>query len=238
MSLDKVIIALDFSKKNEALRVVDELEGLIDFYKVGLELFLSEGVDFIKILKKKNKKIFLDLKFHDIPNTIQRAVKVCLGYGVEMLTLHSSGGFDMLKRAVEIVEETKIKDKVSLKLLGVTVLTSLDDNVLREIYGTPIKASNLVKNLALLSKKAGLDGIVASASEIRKIKELCGEDFLVVTPGIRLYALPNDDQRRTITPQEAFLSGADYIVVGRAVTSSSSSKEALLKLLTKEQVYD
>lgn len=232
MSLDKVIIALDFSKKHEALRVVDELEGLIDFYKVGLELFLSEGVEFIKILKKREKKIFLDLKFHDIPNTIQKAVKVCIDYGVDMLTFHSSGGFDMLKRAVEIVEETKINDKASLKLLGVTVLTSLDSNALREIYGTPFEASSLVKNLALLSKKAGLDGVVASASEAGEIKELCGKEFLVVTPGIRLSKISNDDQRRTVKPKEALLYGADYIVIGRAVTSSSSSREALLKLLT------
>ncbi|MCX8034016.1 MAG: orotidine-5'-phosphate decarboxylase [Thermodesulfovibrio sp.] len=230
MTNERVIIALDFSTKKDALRIVDELDDLISFYKVGLELFLSEGMEILKILKKKGKKIFLDLKFHDIPNTVQRAVKASLNYGVDMLTLHTTGGFEMMKRAKEILEETKTKNDAQLKLLGVTILTSLDNKSLEEIYGVSFESSKIVKNLALLSKRAGLDGVVASAYEISAIKKDCGNDFIIVTPGIRLEKLPHDDQKRTVTPKEAFLLGADYIVIGRAITSSKTPKEVLLRM--------
>lgn len=232
MTLDRVIIALDFSSKEEALKIVDELDELISFYKVGLELFLSEGAEILKILKKRDKKIFLDLKFHDIPNTVQRAVQASLNYGVDMMTLHTMGGFEMMKRAKDIVEEAKIRKNISLKLLGVTVLTSLDIKSLEEIYGLTFDIPSLVKNLALLAKKTGIDGVVASAHEISTIKKSCGKDFLVVTPGIRLEKLSQDDQKRTVSPQEAFLKGADYIVIGRTVTSSQKPREILLKIFT------
>lgn len=232
MTLDRVIIALDFPSKKEALKIVDELDELINFYKVGLELFLSEGTGILKALKKREKKIFLDLKFHDIPNTVQRAVQASLKYGVDMLTLHTTGGFEMMKRARDVVEEARIRENVSLKLLGVTVLTSLDSKILEEIYGLTFDIPSLVKNLALLAKKTGIDGVVASAHEISTIKKSCGKDFLVVTPGIRLEKLSQDDQKRTVTPQEAFLKGADYIVIGRAVTSSQNLRENLLKIFT------
>ncbi len=230
MSLDKVIVALDFSKSKEALKLVDELDELISFYKVGLELFLSEGRNILKALKKRNKKIFLDLKFHDIPNTVHRAVKASLNFGIDMLTLHTTGGFEMMKRAIEIVEEAKIKEASQLKLLGVTILTSLDNESLTELYGFSIDTSSIVKNLAILSKKAGLDGVIASAKEIKNIKNHCGKDFLVVTPGIRVEKLVKDDQKRTVSPQEAFLLGADYIVIGRAVTLSKNPAEVILNL--------
>ncbi|ACI21077.1 MULTISPECIES: orotidine-5'-phosphate decarboxylase [Thermodesulfovibrio] len=230
MTLDRVIIALDFPSKKEALKIVDELDELISFYKVGLELFLNEGKEILKTLKKREKKIFLDLKFHDIPNTVQRAVKTSLNYGVDMLTLHTTGGFEMMKRARETVEEAKIRENVSLKLLGVTVLTSLDSKSLEEIYGLTFDIPSLVKKLAMLAKKTGVDGVVASAHEISTIKEHCGRDFTVVTPGIRLGKLSHDDQKRTVTPQEAFLRGADYIVIGRAVISSQNPREVLLNL--------
>lgn len=232
MTLDRVIIALDFSSKEEALKIVDELDELISFYKVGLELFLSEGAEILKILKKRDKKIFLDLKFHDIPNTVQRAVQASLNYGVDMMTLHTMGGFEMMKRAKDIVEEAKIRKNISLKLLGVTVLTSLDIKSLEEIYGLTFDIPSLVKNLALLAKKTGIDGVVASAHEISTIKKSCGKDFLVITPGIRLEKLSQDDQKRTVSPQEAFLEGADYIVIGRTVTSSQKPREILLKIFT------
>lgn len=227
MSLDRVIIALDFSDRKQALQIVDKLEGAINFYKVGTELFLSEGERIIDDLKRRNKKIFLDLKFHDIPNTVQRAVRVSLNFGVDMLTLHTLGGIEMLKRARDTVEEEKIKSNISLKLLGVTVLTSLDGKALEEIFGFSIEVSGLVENLAIMAKKVGLDGVVSSANEIFLVKEKCGKDFLVVTPGIRLTSLVRDDQKRAVTPQEAFNRGADYIVVGRAVTLSNNPMDAL-----------
>lgn len=228
MNLKKVIVALDFPNKKEALKIVDNLDDLIDFYKVGLELFINEGPSIIDILKKKGKRVFLDLKFHDIPNTVSKAVRATLKYGVDMLTLHASSGIDALKRSVEIVNEFSTDHRI--KIIGVTLLTSLDNDELKEIYGFPIEASLLVKNLALLSKKAGLDGVVASAREISIIKENCGKDFLVVTPGVRLKKLLKDDQKRTVNPKEAINLGADYIVIGRAITNAENPIDVLLEL--------
>lgn len=231
MNLNKVIIALDFSRKEEALRIVDELDELIDFYKIGLELFLSEGESILNALKKREKKIFLDLKFHDIPNTVQRAVKASLNFGVDMLTLHTLGGIEMMKRAKEVVEEEKIKKGTNLRLLGVTILTSQGKKDLEDIFSYPFDITSLIKNLATLSKKNGLDGVIASANEISSIKEICGKDFLVVTPGIRAEKINNDDQRRIATPKEAFTLGADYIVIGRAITFQKNPKQSLIEIL-------
>lgn len=231
MRLDKVIIALDFSKSKEALKIVDELDELINFYKVGFGLFISEGKKILKELKKREKKIFLDLKFHDIPNTVQNAVRASYNLGVDMLTLHTTGGVEMMKKARDVVEKARVKDNTSLKLLGVTILTSIDGKMFKDIYTSTTSISSLVKNLSLLAKEAGLDGVVASAHEIDIIKKYCGKDFLVVTPGIRLEKLFNEDQKRTVTPREAFDRGADYIVIGRAVTSSKNPRETLLNIL-------
>jgi orotidine-5'-phosphate decarboxylase len=231
MRLDKVIIALDFSKSKEALKIVDELDELINFYKVGFGLFISEGKKILKELKKREKKIFLDLKFHDIPNTVQNAVRASYNLGVDMLTLHTTGGVEMMKKARDVVEKARVKDNTSLKLLGVTILTSIDGKMFKDIYTSTTSISSVVKNLSLLAKEAGLDGVVASAHEIDIIKKYCGKDFLVVTPGIRLEKLFNEDQKRTVTPREAFDRGADYIVIGRAVTSSKNPRETLLNIL-------
>ncbi|MDW7998815.1 MAG: orotidine-5'-phosphate decarboxylase [Thermodesulfovibrio sp.] len=228
MMNERVIIALDFSNKKDALRLVDELDDLVNFYKVGLELFLSEGIEILKILKNRGKKVFLDLKFHDIPNTVQKAIRASLSYEVDMLTLHALGGYEMMKRAREVLE----KEKSSLKILAVTVLTSLNNENLQEIYESPINFDSLVKNLAMLANKAGLHGVVASAKEVALIKEQCGKDFIVVTPGIRFEKFYNDDQKRTVNPKEAFHLGADYIVVGRAVTSSKNPAEMVLNMFS------
>lgn len=225
----RVIVALDFSTKEDALRVVRELEGFIDFYKVGLELFINEGSDILKELKKLGKKIFLDLKLHDIPNTVYKATKGILNYNVEMLTLHTTGGLAMLKRAVEAVKEHSLKDGIKTKVIGVTSLTSLDEEDLKDM-GINLSILDFVKRLSLLAKKAGLDGVVASAREARTIKELCDKDFLVITPGIRVFRSGLDDQKRVVTAQEAFLLGADYIVVGRVITSSPNVREAFENL--------
>ncbi len=230
MSLDRIIVALDFPQEQEALRIVDILEDLINFYKIGFELFLSEGPKILNTLKKRDKKIFLDLKFHDIPNTVYKAVKRALVYDIDMLTLHTTGGFEMMKRVKEALEEEKDRVGVSTKLLGVTVLTSIDKEMLKEIYGIEFEISSLVKKLADMAKKAGLHGVVASAQEIEIIKESCGEDFLVVTPGIRLSEIFQDDQKRTLTPKEALSKGADYLVIGRAITLSKDPQKVILNL--------
>lgn len=227
MNYERIIVALDFSSKEEALKVVDNLGELINFYKVGLELFLSAGTEILTLLKEREKKIFLDLKFHDIPNTVSKAVEASLKYGVDMLTIHASSGYEALKRAVDRVKELES----DVKIIGVTVLTSLDSEALRNIFGLPLESTQLVKNLANLSKSAGLSGVVASPNEVGLIKECCGEDFLVITPGIRAKRFSGDDQQRTATLKEALSQGADYVVVGRAITKSEKPKEALLELL-------
>lgn len=232
MNLDRVIVALDFSTKYKALKIVDRLEGIINFYKVGLELFLSEGRDILRELKKRDKRIFLDLKFHDIPTTVQKAVKSILNFGVDMLSLHTTGGFEMMKKAREVVEETKVKEEVKIKLLGITVLTSLGNKEVEEIYGVSVEVPSLVRNLALISKKAGLDGVVASAGETTQIKKSCGKDFTVVTPGIRLERDSKNDQKRVFTPKEAFSLGADYIVIGRALTVHREPEKVIEKLIS------
>ncbi len=229
----RIIVALDFSKKEDALRIVDELEGLVNFYKIGLELFLSEGSDFVRLLKKKGKKIFLDLKFHDIPNTVYKAVKSILQYEIDMFTIHAFGGTEMMKKALLAVKEHSYKENTSPpKILGVTVLTSIDEIVLKEMISFPVSRETIVKNLAVKVKEAGLDGVVAGASSIKTIKELGGKDFIIVTPGIRLKDTDLDDQKVVATPEKAFDLGADYIVIGRALTSNQNPKDFLKKLFT------
>lgn len=227
----RVIIALDFSKKEDALRIVKTLEGFVDFYKVGVELFISEGPDIIKELKKLGKRVFLDLKLHDIPNTVYKACRSAISYNVDMLTVHASGGFTMMRKAVDALKEYSINEGVTTKLLAVTALTSLDEEDLMNI-GITLKISEFVKRVAQMAKNAGFDGAVSSAKEIRLIKEHCGKDFLVVTPGIRFVQNKIDDQKRVVTAKEAFMLGADYIVVGRAIVSSENPIQAFKKLFT------
>lgn len=229
----RIIVALDFSKKEDALRIVNQLEGFIDCYKVGLELFLSEGGEILKALKKKGKKIFLDLKFHDIPNTVYKAVKSILQYEIDMFTVHALGGTEMMKKTLLAVREHSYKENIlPPKILGVTVLTSIDEIEIKELISFPVSREAIVKNLAIKVKEAGLDGVVAAASSIRTIKELCGKDFIVLTPGIRFKDTDLDDQKIVTTPKEAFDLGADYIVIGRALTSNQNPKDFLKKLFT------
>ncbi|WP_028845522.1 orotidine-5'-phosphate decarboxylase [Thermodesulfovibrio thiophilus] len=228
MSIDtsRIIVALDFSDKNNALNIVRTLEGWINFYKIGLELFINEGPDIINQIKRLNKKIFLDLKLHDIPNTVYKAIKGALQHDIDMLTVHTTGGFHMLQKAVEAVKEHAFREDLTTKIIGVTSLTSLNEQDLQDI-GINLSVVDFVKRLALMAKNAGLDGVVSSAHEVNAIKELCGQSFLVVTPGIRIFKAESNDQKRTVTPKEAFLRGADYIVVGRAITSSQNPLETI-----------
>jgi len=227
---NRIIVALDFSKKEDALRIVDELEGLVNFYKIGLELFISEGPSIISLIKARNKKIFLDLKLHDIPETVYRATKSVLRYGIDMLTVHTTGGIDMMRRSAEAFKEIALEGNRQTKILGVTVLTSHDKKSLENLFNNSFDPETLACNLALKAKQAGLDGVIASGHEVRKIKEICGQSFMVVTPGIRFKNDNKNDQKRTVTPHEAFSSGADYIVIGRSLTQVSSPKEKFVEM--------
>lgn len=234
---NKLIIALDLPDAAKALDLVDRLGEDAGFYKVGFELFISAGPSVVEKILGRGKKVFLDLKLHDIPNTVAQAARSAARLGVSMLNVHASGGLAMMSRCREAVAEACLKEGRDLpKIIGVTALTSLDNDILKNELGVSHSLKTHVKHLAALSQKAGLDGVVASPHEIGIVKQQCGSGFLVVTPGIRPSWVPPDDQRRTATPKEALKEGADYIVMGRGLLKQEDPVKALelisLEMLT------
>ncbi len=224
---DRVIVALDVNTLKEEERLLDILAGEVQIFKIGMELFYSCGPKAIELVKKYDKEIFLDLKFHDIPNTVYAASKAAVRFGVFMFNVHASGGIDMMKKAVEGAEEESEKLGVARpKILGVTVLTSLDKEGLNKI-GIIKTPEEEVLNLARLAKETGLDGVVASPEEITAIRKNTGKDFLIVTPGVRPEGSEAGDQKRVTTPKEAFQRGADYIVIGRPITKAKDPVKVL-----------
>ncbi len=212
--MSEVIVALDVPTADEAFALVDTLEGEGDFFKVGLELFTREGPRVVEKLIDGGKRVFLDLKFHDIPNTVARAVASASELGVDLLTVHSTGGADMLRAASEAADE-------GTRVVGVTVLTSLSPSAVEEIWGREILSlRDEVVRLASMCHAAGLDGVVSSALEVESIKRHVGASFVVVTPGIRLPGGDAHDQARVVAPGEAARKGSDYLVVGRAVSQA------------------
>ncbi|MFZ2055165.1 MAG: orotidine-5'-phosphate decarboxylase [Candidatus Aminicenantales bacterium] len=229
---DRIIIALDVGTKREALALAGELKDARVF-KIGMELFTAEGPALLEEATAMGKKPFLDLKYHDIPNTVGGAVRSAARHRVHMLTLHTSGGKEMMAAAARAAhEESAGTGTPKPILLGVTILTSLKDDDLRQIGYARVVADQVVR-LALLAKAAGLDGVVSSPHEIEVIKRECGRDFLVVTPGIRPVWAAAQDQKRIMTPAEAVLKGADYLVIGRPITGSPSPHQAFLKIVTE-----
>jgi len=227
MDKDRIIIALDVDTIKEQKRLLDILSPHARIFKVGMELFYSCGLKAIGLIKKYDKEIFLDLKFHDIPNTVRNSAKMATRLGVMMFNVHAQGGRDMMKAAVEGAGEEAGKLGMDRPwILGVTILTSIDKGTLQEI-GIDRSPEKAVLGLARLAKDAGLDGVVASVQEAANIRKEMGRDFLIVTPGIRPEGTKRDDQKRTATPKEAFHSGADYIVIGRPITKAKDPLKAL-----------
>lgn len=219
--LAEFVVALDVPSRAGALELVDRLGDAADFYKVGLELFGRAGPPVVGDLRQRGKRVFLDLKLHDIPNTVRGAVEAAVGDGVEMLTVHAAGGPSMLEAAAEAAGG-------GARLLGVTVLTSFSASDVEAVWGRDIlSVRDEVVRLAALVRDAGLDGVVASALEVEVVKRQFGREFLVATPGIRLSGDPSDDQARVATPAEAVRAGADYLVVGRSVTAAADPVAAL-----------
>ena len=217
---DKIIVALDVNTLKEEERLLDILSPHVQVFKIGMELFYSCGLKAIELVRKYDRDLFLDLKFHDIPNTVYAASKTAVRFGVFMFNVHASGGMDMMQKAVEGAEEESEKLGISRpKILGVTVLTSMDSEALKKT-GIDKSPEEQVLNLARLAKDAGLDGVVASPEEISAIRKAMGKDFLIVTPGVRPEGSDSGDQKRVATPKEAFKKGADYIVIGRPVTKA------------------
>ena len=224
---DKIIIALDVDGADRAVEWTERLKDDVAYFKIGKQLFTSSGPDVVRRIKGSGAGLFLDLKFHDIPNTVAAASVEAVRLGVDMFNVHALGGYEMMAKTSEAVrnEAERLGQKKPL-LIAVTILTSMTDEMLEEA-GILVPAAVEVKRLALLAKRAGLDGVVASPREIGLIKEACGKDFLVVTPGVRPSFSASDDQKRVMTPGEAVRAGADYLVIGRPVTSAKDPIKAV-----------
>ena len=220
----RVIIPLDVPSLAEAMGVVDVLGEASDFYKVGLELFTREGSAAVRALKERDKRVFLDLKLHDIPNTVSRAVARARDLEVDLLTLHTTGGRAMMEAAADAAGD-------DLTLLGVTVLTSMSASDMEDAWGRPVDSlQQEVVRLARLARESGVGGVVASVWEATPIKQAVGSDVVVVTPGIRLAGDSAHDQTRVSTPAEAVTAGSDYLVIGRSVTGAPDPAEALRRV--------
>jgi orotidine-5'-phosphate decarboxylase len=226
-AVDKLIFALDADNYKDALSWVELLSGHVGMFKVGKELFTAVGPKIVESIKERGQRVFLDLKFHDIPNTVARASEAAVKLNVDMLNVHASGGGQMIKEAVSAA--CACADKLGQTrpiLLAVTVLTSLNNSDLTEI-GFQKDIREMVVHLAKLAQTAGASGVVASAQDIALLRENFGDKFLIVTPGIRSAgATTNDDQKRTLSAYEAVKTGADYIVVGRPIRAAQEPLEA------------
>jgi orotidine-5'-phosphate decarboxylase len=226
---ERMILALDVDHFEEAQRLVREFRGHVGMFKVGKQLFTHCGTKIIDFIKLNKARVFLDLKYHDIPNTVSKAGIEAMKLGVDMFNVHASGGLSMMKETRQALHDASKKLVMERpKVIAVTVLTSMDDAELLKL-GLNVTAADWTKRLALLTKEAGLDGVVASGQDIDMIRELCGKEFVIVTPGVRIEET-KDDQKRTITPAEAIQRGATYIVLGRAVTASPSPIETLKRI--------
>lgn len=231
-AVDKLIFALDAANYDEALSWIDLLSGHVGMFKVGFELFTAAGPKIVECIKQRNQRVFLDLKFHDIPNTVARAAEAAVKLGVDMFNVHASGGSKMIRETVKAVQILAEKNgQVKPIILAVTVLTSLNDDDLYEI-GFEKSANAQVLHLATLAKLAGASGVVASAQDITELRSNLGDDFIIVTPGIRSsQEALKDDQKRTLSAVDAVKSGADYIVVGRPIRQAADPLAACRQIV-------
>ena len=231
MADDRLIVALDVSTMEQMKDIVDTLGDAVSFYKVGMELFYAAGEDTVAYLRDCGKSVFLDLKLHDIPNTVAQGVKSLTRLGANLITIHGQGGAVMLKAAADATREAAEELGVERpKLLAITVLTSFDDTTWSGIGGQ-LPIADQVRRLALLAKDAGVDGVVASPLEAKLIREAYGDDFLIVTPGIRPAFAAANDQKRIATPSSALRDGASRLVIGRPITKADNPREAVRMIL-------
>jgi orotidine-5'-phosphate decarboxylase len=221
----KIIVALDLPTKKAALEMVSQVRESVSFFKIGLQLYTAEGPAVVREILATDSKVFLDLKLHDIPNTVAGAVKSAGELGVQMLTVHLSGGSEMVRAAVAA-------RRANMSILGVTVLTSSNDETLREI-GVAGKIEDHVLRLARLGVAAGVQGLVASPHEVKKLRAEVGEKVQLVIPGVRPSWSEAGDQKRFMSPREAIDAGADYLVIGRPITAHVNPKEAVAKILAE-----
>ena len=229
MSKSPIIVALDFDDGQEALKLVDRLQGSIDFFKVGKQLFTRKGPEIVRELRARGVDVFLDLKFHDIPETVRKAVCSCADLEVRFLTIHTSGGSEMMKAAVLGVQGSQTE------ILGVTVLTSMNEEGIREI-GLNRSVSNQVLSLATLALESGLKGLVCSPYEVELIREKVSKTVTLVTPGIRGAEEAKGDQKRTLSAAEAIQKGSNFLVIGRPITQAQDPVEAANRIIASISV--
>jgi orotidine-5'-phosphate decarboxylase len=230
--MNPILIALDVDTADEATRIADTLRGTVGGYKVGMQLFTSAGPDVVRPFVERGDRLFLDLKFHDIPNTVAGAVSAAASLGVWMVNVHASGGTAMLQAARRGADEGAARRGIAPPLvIAVTVLTSIDEATLASL-GIQESPLDHVVRLARMTQDAGLDGVVASPREVAAIRQACGPDFVIVTPGIRGGAAVSgaDDQQRTATPAGAIQAGSSYLVIGRPITAAGNPREAALAI--------
>ncbi|MDY7012014.1 MAG: orotidine-5'-phosphate decarboxylase [Cyanobacteriota bacterium] len=226
MNGDRIIVPLDVPTLEEAIALLDRLPQ-VRFWKVGLELFVSTGPSILKTLKERNKRIFLDLKLHDIPNTVAGACRAAARYEVDFLTLHATAGRAALQAATEAIAGS------STQLLAVTLLTSLNSRELAFDLKIPLELPEYALQMALLARESGLRGVVCSPREVAQLRRVCDDGFTFVCPGVRPSGSETGDQRRVMTPEQALQAGADYLVIGRPITAASNPTEAWEKICEK-----
>ena len=228
---DRLIVALDVDAKEKALSLIEKLKAEVKIFKIGSELFTSCGPSMVEEAQRAGAKIFLDLKFHDIPNTAAKSAIAATRLGVFIFNVHALGGSDMMKKAAEAAADESKRLKIAKpKIIAVTVLTSMDENSLKKI-GINDNMEKQVLKLAELAKNASLDGVVASPSEVKLIRRALGDEFIIVTPGVRPEWAAANDQKRVATPREAIDNGADFIVVGRPIIEAPDPLAAAKRVL-------
>ncbi len=229
--MNPILVALDVESGAKALALAETLRGAVGGYKIGKQLFTAEGPALVRQMTGHGDRVFLDLKFHDIPNTVAGAVQSAVATGAWMINVHASGGRAMMRAAAEAADKAaRAAGRERPLVIGVTVLTSFDAPALHEI-GVNRAVLDQVVHLARLAKEAGLDGVVASAQETPAIRQACGNDFLIVTPGIRPAGQEGkDDQARTLSPREAMVAGSSYLVIGRPITGAKDPREAAMAI--------
>jgi orotidine-5'-phosphate decarboxylase len=225
--MNPILVALDVESAGKAIELADALRGSVGGFKIGKQLFTAAGPAIVRELTSRGDRVFLDLKFHDIPNTVAGAVQSAVATGAWMVNVHASGGGAMMKAAADAARKTAASlGRPRPVVIAVTVLTSMDDKTLADV-GVTRGMLDQVVYLARLAKDSGLDGVVASPQEVKAIREACGSDFQIVTPGIRpADQQGKDDQARTLTPAEAMAAGSTYLVIGRPITAAPNPREA------------
>ena len=233
----QLIVALDVSNARAALDIVGRLEDQVRFFKIGSELFTAAGPDVIRQVRVRDAQVFLDLKFHDIPNTVARSCRVAARYGVYMLTVHAAGGPAMIEAAAEAVRHEAGDERP--RIIAVTVLTSIDDRLWRDQLGMGSSVSDSIVSLARMAHGAGADGVVASPKDLSLIRESCGDELLIVTPGVRPAGAATGDQARVASPADAVREGADFLVVGRPIVAAQDPAAAATAILAEmESAHD